>query len=113
MDYVVTFLLGTLISWILLLIVVPISQKLADFSFPPWPETLWKLAVIAGATNATNMALTPVHWILALLGGPAVFFILMYKWFDIDFFGAVIIVVVHAIVSRVVSFYIVLLFLTR
>lgn len=94
MTYVIAFLVGTLISWISLLIVIPISRKLADFSMPPWPETLWKLAVVAASGNLLTIVLDPVHFVLGWVAGIVVFFVLMVKWFNVDFFGAVVIVVV-------------------
>ena len=107
MDYVLfyslVFVIGTAISWVTLLIVIPIAQKLADFSMPPWPETLWKLAVVAGAYNGVLLALTPVNIFLAWIAMAVVFFSLMVKWFDVDFFGAVIIVVVSAVVRFVAN----------
>ena len=98
MSYAIAFLAGTFITWVILLIVVPIAQKLADFGMPPWPETLWKLAVVAAAYVAVTVALNPVHGFVSEIGGAIVFFFLMVKWFQIDFFGAVIIVVVSGFV---------------
>jgi hypothetical protein len=94
MVYVLAFLIGTLVSWVMLLIVVPIARKLADFSMPPWPETLWRLAIVAAAVNLVTIALDPVNAIVSWVAGAIVFFTLMVKWFDVDLFGAVIIVVV-------------------
>ena len=105
MFYVLVFLIGTIITWVTLLIVIPIAQKLADFGFPPWPETLWKLAVIAAGVNAASVALDPVHWLLATLVSAIVFFTFMVKWFQIDFFGAMIIVVVSLIVRSVLMIF--------
>ncbi len=95
MEYVLGFLILSLFSWVLLLIVVPVAQKLADFSMPPWPETLWKLAVVATAVNLVAIALDPVNAIVSWVVGAIVFFFLMVKWFDVDLFGAVIIVFVN------------------
>lgn len=94
MVFVLTFIVGLVISWISLLIVIPIAQRMADFSLPPWPETLWKLAVVAAVVNALAVALDPVHFFLSWIVGAAAFWTLMYKWFDVDLFGAIIIVVV-------------------
>lgn len=94
MDYVLGFLIGTAVSWVSLLIIVPIAQRLAEFSMPPWPEALWKLAVIAAVANAISIALGPVHVWLSWIVGFVAFWWLMVKWFDVDLFGAVIIVVV-------------------
>jgi hypothetical protein len=100
MEYVIAFLAYTVLQWAVLLIVVPIAQKLADFSLPDWPERLWKLAVVAAVVVAVNMLLTPVFFLLGLAGGAIAFYIMMVKWFDIDVFGAIVIV----IISRVVAF---------
>lgn len=91
-EYLILILIGTAITWVGLLIVIPIAQKLADFAMPPWPETLWKLAVVAGAVNVVTVLLDPVNSWLALLVGAGVFWALMVRWFRIDLFGAVIIV---------------------
>ena len=98
MPFVVSFLVATAAAWVTLLIVIPLAQKLADFSLPPLPEMLWKLAVVAAAGNAISVALNPVSPFLSWVVGAAVFFGLLYKWFDIDLFAAVIIVVVSWIV---------------
>jgi len=98
MLYVIMFLVGTFISWVVLLIVVPIAQKLADFSMPPWPEALWKLAVVAGVINLVALLLDPVNWFLSWIVAAVLFWVLMVKWFDVDFFGATIIVVISWVV---------------
>ena len=86
------FLIMTLISWVSLLIVIPISQKLADFSMPPWPEALWKLAVVAASGNLLAIVLDPVNVVLSWIAGFVVLWILMVKWFHADFLGAVVVV---------------------
>lgn len=94
MTYVIIFVLGTIVSLISLLIVIPIARKLADFSMPPWPEALWKLAVVSACGNAVAMGLDHINGFLSLIVGAAVFWTFMVKWFDVDFFGAIVIVIV-------------------
>ena len=101
--YGLAFIIYTIVSWVVLLMTIPIARKLAQFSMPPWPETLWKLAVIAGATNAVSMALDPVNFWLALLAGLAVIWILLAKWFDVDFFGIMVVAVVATLVRAFVG----------
>ena len=101
MIHVLAILLGTIVSWVTLLIVVPIARKLADFAWPPWPEALWKLAVIALAGNVITVALDPVNALLSWAVGGVVFWVLMVKWFEIDLFGAIVIVFVSWIVRVV------------
>lgn len=55
---------------------------------------MWKLAVVVVAANAASEALGTVHFFLAWIGGAAVFWIFMVKWFEVDFFGAFIIIAI-------------------
>ena len=106
MFYVLAFLIGTIITWVILLIVVPIAQKLANFGMPPWPETLWKLAVISGGVNLVSLVLDPVHWLVGVIVSGIVFFTLMVKWFQVDLFGGIIIVLVGWIVRNVLMMFV-------
>lgn len=103
LAFALTFLILTLISLITLLIVIPIARKVADFSMPPWPETLWKLAVVAGVVNAISLGLAPVNIVVSWIVATVVFWVIMVKWFDVDLFGAIIIVIVSSLVRIVVS----------
>ncbi len=110
MDIVLGLLLGTIVSWVVLLIVIPIAQKFADFSMPPWSEALWKLAVVAAAGSAVSIFLDPVNIWLSLLVGAGVFWIFMYKWFDIDMFGAMVIVFISSTLRSVIMIFMMGLF---
>ena len=103
MTYVIILLVGTVISWISLLIVIPIAQKVADFSMPPWPETLWKLAVVSACGNAVAMCLDPINVFLSWIVGAVVFWTFMVKWFDVDFFGAIVIVIITWVLRIVLT----------
>ncbi len=101
---ILSLVLGTVVTWIILVIVVPISQKLSDFSFPPWSEALWKLAVVSAAITAAGIAGDQANWFVGFAASFLVLFILMYKWFDVDFRGVIIICVASAILSRLMAF---------
>lgn len=103
MEYVVAFLVGTVLQWVVLLIVIPIAQKLTDFSLPPWPERMWKLAVVSAATVGISLLLMPVNWFPALVVGAIAFFGLLYKWFDIDLLGAIVIVIASRVVAAILN----------
>ena len=92
------FPIGCVVHWILLLIVVPIAQKLADFALPPWRETMLKLGVVAVLVNTLVAGLDMVNVWLSLIGGAVLFWTLMVKWFEVDFLGAFIIMVVARVV---------------
>jgi len=102
MHFVVAFLAGTLVTWVILLIVLPLAQKLADFGLPEWPQLLWQVAVVAAIVNAVSVGLQPVSSVLALLATAIVFWVMMVKWFGVDFFGAVVIVAINMIVRMVI-----------
>ena len=101
MKYLLVFVLGTIISWVALNVVIPIAQKLGDFSMPPWREMAWKLAVIAAAGNLVTIILDPVNVFLSWVVGVIVFWTFMVKWFQVDFFGGFMIVVVSWVLQIV------------
>ena len=64
----------------------------------PWPETLWKLGVVAVVGNIISVVLDPVNTWISLIVSFVVFLVFMVRWFDVDFFGALIIIVVFLFV---------------
>ena len=85
-------LLGTLIDTVILLVVVSIAARLVDISLPGFVETLWKLAALNLLSNTLFMMFEPASGALALLASGVVFWGGMVKWFEIDFFAAIVIV---------------------
>jgi len=105
MDILLQLVIGIVFSWITLIIVMPIARKLSDFSLPPWQQTVPRLGVVAAATVLTQVLLVTfvngfLGYVVGYVASVIVFFALLYKWFDIDVWAAVVIVVV----SRVVQF---------
>ncbi len=97
MVLLIPILFGFLFSWISLVILIAIGQNLADLSVPPWPETLWKLAVIAAIPNVF-VILLPLNPFLGGLIMIVVFWTFMVKWFQVDFLGAIILSVLSALI---------------
>lgn len=93
MDILLAFAIGFAIQWGILVILILIGQNIADLDVPPFPEMLWKTAIIVAASSAVTTVLDLVQPILGWLGGLVIFWILMVKWFKVDFFGAVVLVV--------------------
>ena len=100
MEIFLLILLGTFFSWISLVILIAIGQGIADLSVPPWPETLWKLAVIAAVVDVLTIAL-PLHPLLTSLIVAVVFWTFMVKWFHVDLLGAIILVVLSMVIRWV------------
>ena len=93
--YIASYIaIGTIGTWLIFMIVIPVARSIAEFSMPPWRETAWKLAVIAVAVNVLSMFLDPVNGFLSFLVCSGLFWGAMVKWFDVDFFGAAVIVMV-------------------
>lgn len=113
MGYVVLFVAGTVVTWLTLLVVLPIAQKLADFGLPGWRDLLWQLAIVAAVVNAVSLALAPFSSILSWLGSSVVFWVMMVKWFGVDLFGAVVIVGVNIVVGSIARMVLVGLLLAR
>jgi len=87
MEIYIFVLLGMLFSWVSLVILIAVGQGIADLSVPPWPETLWKLAVIAVVPDVLIIVL-PLNILLTNLIVMVVFWTFMVKWFQVDLFGA-------------------------
>jgi hypothetical protein len=94
MDYLLGFAIGVAITWVMLMIVIPIARLIADFSLPPWPETMVRLLVIAAAVNFIQIFLGEVNGLLAIIASAIVFFTLLHKWFDVDVWAAIMIVII-------------------
>ncbi len=103
----VLWLVGTAISYVTLLVVIPIARSIAQFSFPAWSEALWKLAIVAGVVNLVSVLLDPfAGGLIAAVLSAVVFFFLMWKWFDIDFFGGVVIVLVSWVLRWIIALFV-------
>jgi len=87
MELFIFILLGMFFSWVSLVILIAVGQNLADLSVPPWPETLWKLAVIAVVPDLLIIFL-PLNALLTNLIVIVVFWTFMVKWFQVDLLGA-------------------------
>ena len=103
MYYALVFLLGTLISWVSLIIIIPIAQKMAEFSMPPWSETLWKLAAVSAAGNLVSLFIGPYSALGSWAVGGVVFWFLMWRWFDMDVFGAIVVTVISWVVRAILG----------
>ena len=105
MTTLLALLIGTAAEWLILCAVVPLAQRLADFSLPPPLEMVWKILVIVLLTNLTSYGVgeglgSPF---LGSIVGLVVFWGGMVKVFEVDMFGAIIIVVVRSLVNIFVA----------
>ena len=57
MEYLVAWLIGVALGWVVLLVVMLIAQRIADFGMPPFAEFAWRAAVVVGVTSAVGGAL--------------------------------------------------------
>jgi|GEM_PF-5853516 len=103
---------GILGEWVVLMVVLPIAQRLADFALPGLIEMAWKLLVIIIASTLTSLGLGHVNGLLGTIGGLVVFWIGMVRVFDVDFFGAVIIVVIRFFVNWLIAVALIAVFLS-
>jgi hypothetical protein len=93
-EVVALFVVDLLVSWILLMIAVPIASRLADSGMPSLKDAAWQLLAALAASRLTALLLALLHPWVGWLGGLIVFIALLVKWFQIDFFGAVVLYVV-------------------
>ena len=89
----VALIAGSIMEWVILLVVIPIAQRLADFSMPPALEMAKKLLGIVLLKSFIGAGIAMV--LGGLFGSIAAAIVLwtgLTKIFDLDFFGAVMIV---------------------
>lgn len=96
MATVIVWLLGWLfgcaISWVLLVVAMLVSRRIADVQFPPLGEFLWKAALLVVGVSAVVAGLSLVNWLLADIVGFILFVALMIMLFDLDLLQTVIII---------------------
>ena len=93
MDYLLYYLVSTAVFYVLLLAAVPLGRKFAEFGFPPWTQAAWKLAVMAAAAAAVSVFTAPFLWFFNIVLVFAVLWFFLWKWFDADALGAVVVTV--------------------
>lgn len=89
MEFVLAILVGAVVSWVGLMIVVPIAGKWVGFGIPSLGQFAWKLAVIVLAASLVYTLLAPVQWFVSLAASFLVIWLLMWRWFDADLMGVV------------------------
>ncbi len=99
MGMVLQIVVGAVLNWAALMVVIPLAARIASFSFPGLKEAAGKLAVLVLVTNAISVTLSPQIGIGASILILIIFWTAMVKWFDVNFIGAVVIVVLNAIVN--------------
>ncbi len=102
-TFLVTFLVMAVVNWVLLMIVVPIAQRLTDGTMLLWGEAWWKLAVVAATITVISVFLRPFGFVGWIAEG-AVLWLLMWKWFDTEWLGVVIIVLGKGILGILAMF---------
>lgn len=107
MVYLLWLLVGSVITWVLLMGAMLLVQRLADLGIPSLGDFLWKTAVVAASVNATDVLLgsaLPIEGIMAsCIGNLAafiVFLVLMRKFFEMEWWQTFVVV----IASRVLGF---------
>jgi hypothetical protein len=93
-----------ILEWALGVIIMPIAPKACGLLLAPLPERAWRLLVIVVLTVAMSTGLGFINGFLGWLAGLIVFWAGIIKVFDIDLFGAIIIVVVRLVISCLVGF---------
>ncbi len=113
MTAILALLIGSVVECLILCVVVPLAQRLADFSLPPPLEMAWKLLVIVLLTNFVSYGVGQVVGtpLLGSIVGLVVFWGGMVKVFAVDVFGAIIIIVIRFFVNFFIVAAIVALFL--
>jgi hypothetical protein len=100
--YVLGWLIGSAILWVLLVIAMFLSQKVADVEFPPIGTFLWKSAVVAGVVNAIAIVMPPMPLFVGPILLGIAFCVAMVVVFQLEFLQAAIIVFVTFVIHMVI-----------
>ena len=100
MEYLALWLIASLILWLVLLLALLITSRIADFSLPPVGPFLGKAATVAAGVTAVAVGLDFVSGFLSWIVAMALFFGLLVKLFDMDLWGAVAVVIATWVLSR-------------
>jgi hypothetical protein len=103
--FIVAAAIQTIVNWVVLMIVIPVAQRLGDFDLPNLPDRWWRILIMAAALTATHVLVHQTE--LGLIIGSILAFIVlwafMYIYFDADAFGTVMVVVVLQVVDFIVQ----------
>jgi hypothetical protein len=103
MAMVLGLLIYLVFNWIVLMVVVVIAQRLADFPLPPWVELAWKLAAILAVTILASFLLDRVSPILGWLASAVIFWVGLWKVLELDMFGVVVIWVLNMVLRWILG----------
>jgi len=95
--------LGILITWVLLMVIIPIAQKLGDFELPPMAERAWKLAIMAAALAVASALLGDTFFLIPFIVQFVITWTCMHFFFDADLFGVGMVYFVSMIVNWILS----------
>jgi len=93
MEYVVFWLIGSAISWVLLVVAMFLAHRFAAMSLPPLGPFLGKTAGVVLISNALALALEPFLWIGGTLIAFGTFCLMMMKLFDLEFWQLMVIAI--------------------
>lgn len=89
----VLILLSFGMAWLAYMLVIPLGASLGDYEVPPLGELAWKVALLVVGTVGVEILLGLVWGPLGFIAGIALFFWALVAWFDVDFFGAMVIAI--------------------
>lgn len=105
MELIGPLLLYAFLNWLGLMIVIPIAGRLAGFGFPGFKEAAGKLAALVIVTLGVQFYLGPSIGLFGVVVlNLIIFWTAMVKWFDVDLFGAGVIVALNLVVSYALRF---------
>jgi hypothetical protein len=102
-TFLTVFAVMTVVQSGILLLVILIGKNWADLSMPPLGQLLLRVIVISAVTMLVDLLLSQVMGILGWAGSLVVFWYMMYKWFNCDLFGAVILIVISFVLRMLIG----------
>ena len=84
MAYLIVWLIGTGISWVMLVVALILVRRIADVGFASLGDLLWRAAVVVAAVNVAATAASMLSGILGWIVAMVMFVGMLMKMFDLD-----------------------------
>ena len=87
-------------DWIVLVVTIRVAQGLASIQLPPWGQMAWKMAVIVLAESIASVGVgLLLGSVVGLIAGIVVFWVVMFKVFDVDPWPLLVVIMFSKVVS--------------
>ena len=104
MTYLIVWLIGSGVSWVLLVVALLLVRRIADIGFASLGDLLWRAAVVVAVVNVVVTGVSIFSGILAWIVALVLFVGMLMKMFDLDLWQGVVVVIAVWVLRMIVVF---------